>query len=497
MKAPASTDLQELHDRLNQQPVQHERFNSTAQKLLQVQKYLGRAADEEVDILQPVVYALALKLVQWHRNIVAAGGLVTAPAPHSGNGQAHLELEAEALILALELLDEYPNVGAGYLGALLGHIGELKSKFDPVKEVPRGQIMLRPDLFQGRQTEYSQETVDKIMREGYDKSREPIEVWFDKKANKYVVISGHSRWEGSERRFRAGQKDLATMPVKAFRGTFEEAQDYAILESNRSGTAEGLLSDLAAYKRAVERGKNHGYLMSIFKSEGRIKQLRDLTYLNPKGLFIDYLAQAAQKSFPYLERNAQWVGQLRAQFPQLTNSHEREMWDYMYGKQAKEIPRRDDFFKLIQKKVGNMFWTPDQPLNLHNVASTGAYANMAADELNRLQSELDQLQERRLTLETNIQRVKSGEGEVSEKRLSEWVNELSLTHQNVLRKIEQIARLQAEQRRVDQNMHFDLFNPPPAPVNETLPPAPQTISDEELLELEAEALMLELELLSN
>jgi len=39
------------------------------------------------------------------------------------------------------------------------------------------------------------------------------------------------------------------------------------LESNRSGTAEGFLSDLRAFKRAKKKGYNKEQMNSLFKPE--------------------------------------------------------------------------------------------------------------------------------------------------------------------------------------------------------------------------------------
>jgi hypothetical protein len=222
--------------------------------------------------------------------------VVTAPSS--------LSLKAKAMSMQLQLLELDGFLGLGYLGKLM------VQKFSTIQEIDRKQIDVRPDWFQGRQTAYSQESFDKIVREGFDKSQEPIAVWLDPETKTYIVISGHSRWHASEELFRRGQKDLKTMPVKIFQGSKEEAQDYAILESNRSGTAEGLLSDLKAYKRAVTKGYSKEQLKDLFKPEAHLRLLQDLSYLKETGKFIENLASDAAKSFPYFQRNAQWVGSL-------------------------------------------------------------------------------------------------------------------------------------------------------------------------------------------
>lgn len=70
---------------------------------------------------------------------------------------------------------------------------------------------------------------------------------------KYIVISGYSRWEASRILYERGDNSLEKMSAKEFYGDRETAADYAVLESNRSGTNEGFKSDLMAYKRAVKK----------------------------------------------------------------------------------------------------------------------------------------------------------------------------------------------------------------------------------------------------
>ena len=344
--------------------------------------------------------------------------------------------------------------------AALGYLGALVNKFSEVQNIDRNNITTRPDLFQGRQVAFSQETVDKILREGFDKSQEPIAVWLDPVTGKYVVISGHSRFHASELLYKKGQKSLKTMPVKVFNGNLEQAQDYAILESNRSGTAEGLKSDLKAYKRALEKGKGKDYLLSIFKTEARIRLLHDLSNLNPNGRFMEYLGEDSEKSFPYLQRNAQWVGILRRLWPALTDSHERELFDYLYGSKKAIGLKKDTFFNLVEKKANRLIGVnPNEPLNLHNVASTSSVTAGAKESIAKVQAEIEELTSERVKLETNIARAKNEGNEKLEARFRET---RSLTNAAILRKIELKDMLERQMRELERNTHFDLFSQSPA-----------------------------------
>ena len=55
-----------------------------------------------------------------------------------------------------------------------------KQRFSAVKEINRDLIVVDPQRFQGRLSEYSEDTVKAIVSKGtYDKSMEPIIVWED------------------------------------------------------------------------------------------------------------------------------------------------------------------------------------------------------------------------------------------------------------------------------------------------------------------------------
>jgi len=183
-----------------------------------------------------------------------------------------------------------------------------KNKFTPVVNLELSKIKTRPEIFQGRTVPFAKATVEKIVKEGFDTSQEPIILFrmdLKKGQKQDIVISGHSRFEAAK------ILKLKTIPVKYFKGTFEDAIDYAIIESNRSGNAEGIESDVKAYIRAKKRGYNKEFLRSIFKTDSYIDTLRNLSYLNANGDFIKELASQSNRSFPYLERNAVWVGNLR------------------------------------------------------------------------------------------------------------------------------------------------------------------------------------------
>ena len=345
---------------------------------------------------------------------------------------------------------------------------EMKPLFSELRELPRWQIKVAPEIFQGREMAYAEETVEKIMREGFDKSREPIVVW---KApdGKYIVISGHSRWEASERLYKTGDIRLETMPVKVFLGDLEDATDYALLESNREVTQEGLKSDLKAYKRARQRGYNREHLKGIFKPESRLRLLEDISYLNEQGRFLSYLGTEAEKSLPYLQRNAQWVGQIRKDVPALSNLHEEELFGYLYGLGAdsgaagkKKITiSKDQFFGLVNAKVSRIDFDPEQALNLEDHVSTSSLTDPAKMEIQNIRAEIDKLLHEREKKDDLIARATAeGQQDLVEK----FRQRQAEINQLITRRLLEIQKLEQQIGMLERTA-VDLFSQAEEPSN--------------------------------
>lgn len=357
-----------------------------------------------------------------------------------------------------------------------------QKRFSEVREIPRSEIIVSPDSFQGRQSEYSEDTVKQIVSNGfYDKSMEPIVVWPDPVSGKYVVLSGHSRWEASRRLYKSGQKDLETMAAKVFQGDKDDATDYAVLESNRGSTEEGLLSDLAAYRRAIQTGKNKQYLAGIFKPESRLRKLQNLAELNPKGQFIEQLSSPGSVSFPYLERNAQWIGELRAHYPRLTDAHENEIfkWIYLEGKGLKL--KKDQLFSTIEKRVSRIDFDPELALNLNNAPSSSALTDPLQDEIKAINQEIEALHKKMQVATENIARARKENPD----RISFFQKLAADLQQLIIRKIEERDKLRSAMGKIEREVVADLFSQPepgPSPEPATLPKEKKGMSEKEIYE---------------
>lgn len=171
------------------------------------------------------------------------------------------------------------------------------------------------------------------------------------------------------------RRGAKTIPAKFFEGYEEEAINFARIESNRQATQEDIIADVKAYKRAKEQGYTKQKLLDIFKKESRIKTLDNYSHLNEQGEFLRALNSEAAKSYPYLERNAAWVGELRKQFPQLTDAHEQELFDYFYREKLKHsFIKKDELFDKVEDRVTDITFNPEEKLALDKLESTGARA---------------------------------------------------------------------------------------------------------------------------
>lgn len=334
--------------------------------------------------------------------------------------------------------------------------------FSDTFDLPLTDIHADPARFQGRLGEYSEDTVNAIVGKGhYDRSKSPITVWRDPVNGKFYILSGHSRFEAAKRIYASGkQPELASLPVKQMMvDDVTAAIEYAVLESNRKSTEEGLVPDIMAYRKAVELGKNSAYLKSIFRPDSRFQRLKELSKLNPKGMFIEQLAAASQHSFPYLERNARWVGNMRAQFPALTDLHERELFDYLYGSKKALNITKQQFFDLVNSKVSRIDFDPANALNLANRISPTAYTDPLNEQLREIDKQIEAAQKEIERHRTTIARAKSEgiEPPMYQGRIS-FDAQIGMLNGYIIRKMEEKATVQQNANRLERTMGGDLFS---------------------------------------
>ena len=357
-------------------------------------------------------------------------------------------------------------------GGLVG-LGLAESQFGPVMEVPREELRVDPKRFQNRQKEYSEESVRNIVARGFDKSQDPIKVWRAGESDPYIVISGHSRFEASRRLYEDGDSDLATLPVQMMMGGEQEAIEYAKVHANRTSTQESLYSDIEAYKLMKSKKKGQSELLDAFKHDAVISKLRDLSELHVNGPFMQMLKDRDDVANQTVQR-ARWAGQLRRAYPTLTNSHEREIFDFLI--KNGEPVKKDKFFEMIQNRVQNIAFEADKPLNLYRKQPVNQFKDNAQQEIEQLKSELEDMQQRQFKAQRDKAKLEaSGRGD--SQKAKDLAFFLSNVNTAINRKGMEIFRKEENAKRISNQVTDDLFSatsePAPAPAPAAPKPKPE------------------------
>lgn len=353
-----------------------------------------------------------------------------------------------------------------------------RNRFSQIKEIDRKQIITDPKTFQGRPTPFSEHSVNKIVSEGYDKTNDPIVVWKDPKKNKFVVISGHSRFEASERLYKKGDKSLKTMPVKEFLGSKKDAFNYATLESNRASTQEGFASDVKAVKSMLEQGFNKEKMLKYVKPKSYLEKVINYTFLNTNGKFMEYLDSDSKTSFPYIERNADWVGTLRKKYPnQLTDQHESGIFDYMYKNDMKSLGiNKEKLFNMIDKKVNNIGFDKSKPLNLKDVVSTSAITKDAAIIIKQHENEIVSLNgEINKYEDMAVNAMIEGNAAIAKK----YDDNITNLRKRIFESKMKLQKMKNSVKQVENQITGDLFTVSPAKLKKALSHKDRTILSEQ------------------
>ena len=251
------------------------------------------------------------------------------------------------------------------------------------------------DRFQNRLEPFSRETYNRIKEEGWSQvKQDAVVLWRDPKDNTQYVLKGHTRIKAAE--------DLDVESVKAtkFEGSEAEAIRFAEM-SNREAAPETLMEDIRLFKKMDERGESKKAIKDAFGSKSNA--VEDLSGLNPKGDFLDMLAQGKPEgTYPYLERNARFIGRLRSLYPdKLTDLHEQQIFKFLYspeegvsGGQAFKRLGKEDLFEMIEMQISTFDFDPGKPLVLKR---TGApiTGTRARGDTREFQVKLDDLRARR------------------------------------------------------------------------------------------------------
>lgn len=275
-----------------------------------------------------------------------------------------------------------------------------KSERVNVYDVPLNKIQTDVDKFQNRSSEYSEESVNRIVKavkennfkwEDFD----PVLLWEDN--NNQYVIAGHSRLEAFNRLASEGYEDFNEIPAKIYRGTKEEAIRSAEV-SNVLASPEYLIDRTKLYRNKLN--KDDANRKKIFEEirdyhADNWRKIVEYAHLNPDGIVMDALRRtqkATDKSAAMdIKKIAQWIGAAKWEYrDKLTDAHEKEMFDFLKDtKKMNKIGTKKLFTQKIGHIVRNAFFNPADELNLKGLERVGESTKKYQRQMAEYKTELD------------------------------------------------------------------------------------------------------------
>ena len=143
-----------------------------------------------------------------------------------------------------------------------------------------------------------------------------------------------------------------------------------------------------------------------------------MSRLDPKGRFIEILKDKSNISFPSIERNAIWAGEILKKYEQLydkkaqQHKHEKEIFNFFYlEKNSKTNQRilRGDFFKKLDRIYSSSHFDPSKPLGINKIGKfdTIKPTDPAAVYYNRAKNGLSQRHDQLKLLFTKYARLQA------------------------------------------------------------------------------------------
>jgi len=229
-------------------------------------------------------------------------------------------------------------------------------------------ISIDVDRFQNRDAEYSQKSVDKILkavREGtYNEGiLGATLMWKDPKDNKLYVLAGHSRVKAHQILSEEGRTEFNQLPIRLIEGyTEEQAIDFATKLSNKLHGDETSTERAKIYRRDREKGMSETKITEEAKDVERANWVFvvNLSHLNPAGKAITAVESFAESTDiegrQKIEAIADWTGAIRKQFKDLSNLHEDEIYDFLIDaysktKQAGKVSNKQAFIALAETVI--------------------------------------------------------------------------------------------------------------------------------------------------
>lgn len=270
--------------------------------------------------------------------------------------------------------------------------------------VPVGEISTDVKRFQGREEEYSEESVQKLARD-YENGDfrwekfDDLQLWRDPKDGKLYVLAGHSRLEFL-RRMAPTNPEFREAPVRVIEGIPEKEAIKIAKQSNVLSSKETEL-DRAKYFRGL---REEGKTKKDITEEARLYDGRSaplilaLSHLSETGKAIQDLRKIRNSSelenINALRKMAQWIGRAREAYPELSDTHENELYDFLRTGSGQRIRTQGEFLSRVADvaepliEAGEL--APGKRMNIENRAVRSAARTAYDEQLSEAKRAVDQ-----------------------------------------------------------------------------------------------------------
>lgn len=269
------------------------------------------------------------------------------------------------------------------------------------------KINVDENRFQNR--EKLNESKLKNIIDNFDSTQlDPLIIWKDPKNKKTYLLAGHHRLTALK---RLGYKSV---PVKYKVATEKEAIYFAKVESNANRSLETPQERAKIYREMRLQGDSKKAIQEQAKKleSNNANFVLNLSYLNPKGLVLQALNQLGEsqdkQNATLVTKIADWIGEARKSNEKLTNSHEKEMFDFLQDKNASErIKTKSEFLQKIHSIAGGFDFEEESVLNLKRFKYKSEGESIYDSEYNDLKTKIDKIIENRLDLKDRISNPKN------------------------------------------------------------------------------------------
>lgn len=287
---------------------------------------------------------------------------------------------------------------------------EIDTKESKTDVISISKITTDEKRFQNR-GELNQDVVKNIA-ENFDLNQfDPIVVW--KEGDKTLVLAGHHRLEGAK---KSGVKSV---PVRYFEGNEKQAIEYAKELSNANRSMETVVERANIYRAKLKNGESKKSVEEqAKKTEGKNASfILNVAALDPDGIAIQTFEsfKNSEDKATQLQVNKvlDWVGNVRRQYAELTDQHEKELFDFLMDKESsKRFTTIADFKQKVTTIVGGFDFDATQPLNIARFKNKSQGEIEYDSQVEEVKGKINEVEKKIETLKNRFKDPKS-EGYVS------------------------------------------------------------------------------------